>query len=242
VAEIPGKLVVRQEAPARRWLWLPLLVVGAAVALYAMFELGRFTAGYDTVRASAQRAALETRINQLEQAQRQLHVQLAQADEARISDVRERAEVARTIGELQAQVEQQQQDLEFYRGMVAQPGQPAAVAVRVQQFHITALPSSQQYALHFSLDRMTRPGEPMTGTLALAIEGTRDGTPYDADLASLTNGTKELPFNFRYYANIEQPVTLPADFKPDRVTIEVRPTSKSMAPYRQTFVWNAEPS
>ena len=64
-------------------------------------------------------------IDHLQQAQQQLRVQLAAAEEARVAEVRERSEVARTIGELQAQVERQQQDVEFYRGLVAQPGQQA---------------------------------------------------------------------------------------------------------------------
>jgi hypothetical protein len=49
---------------------------------------------------------------------------------------------------------------------------------------------------------------------------------------------KQLNFSFRYYANLEQPITLPADFKPERVTIEVRPGRKGIASNRQTFVWN----
>jgi hypothetical protein len=58
----------------------------------------------------------------------------------------------------------------------------------------------------------------------------------------MTGGKNELAFNFRYFATIEQQVTLPGDFKPERVTIEVRPGRKGVAPYRQTFVWNADPS
>jgi hypothetical protein len=59
------------------------------------------------------------------------------------------------------------------------------------------------------------------------------------DLSSTSDDkVKQLNFNFRYYANIEQPITLPADFKPERVTIEVRPARRGTAPHRQTFVWN----
>ena len=43
-------------------------------------------------------------------------MQLAAAEEARVGEGRERAEVARTIGELQAQVARDQQEMGFYRG------------------------------------------------------------------------------------------------------------------------------
>jgi hypothetical protein len=239
--EIPGKLVVRTYAPARRWIIFCILLLLAGLALYVMFELGRYKAGYDAMQAAAQRDALQEQIDDLERAQRELRVQLAAADETRVGDVRERADVARTIGELQAQVARQQQDVEFYRGLVAQPGQTANDAVRVQQFRIAQLPAAQKYALHFSLSRLQRPEEATNGTLGISVDGTREGAAVSIDLPELAEGKKELPFNFRYYETIEQPITLPDGLKPDRVTIEVRPGRKGVAPYRRTFVWSAEP-
>jgi hypothetical protein len=238
--EIPGKLVVRTYAPARRWVMLGILILLAGLALYVMFELGRYTAGYDAMMAAKRSDALRGQIDQLERTQRELRVQLDAADQTRVGEVRERTEVARTIGELQAQVARQQQDVEFYRGLVAQPGQDASDAVRVQQFHIAALPGAQRFAVRFSLSRLQRPEEAINGTLGITVEGTQAGDAASIDLAQLTGGRKDVPFNFRYYQTIDQALTLPADFKPDRVTIEVRPARKGVAPYRRTFVWTAD--
>ncbi|HEY3808886.1 MAG TPA: DUF6776 family protein [Steroidobacteraceae bacterium] len=240
--QIPGKLVVRTYAPARRWIVLSIVLLLAATALYVMFELGRFKAGYDALQAASQRDGLQQQIDKLERSQHELHVQLAAAEQSRVAEGQERAEVARTIGELQAQVARDQQEMAFYRGLVAQPGQQAADAVRVQQFRIATLAGEQRYALRFSLSRTQRPEEAVNGTLGITIDGTRAGAPASIDMAALTGGKNELPFNFKYFAAIEQPVTLPGDFKPDRVTIEVRPGRKGVAPYRQTFVWYADPN
>jgi len=79
------------------------------------------------------------------------------------------------------------------------------------------------------------------GMDGLAEKIERAGVTASVDLATLTAGkTRELPYSFRYFTSIEQPVTLPADFKAERVTIEIRPARKSVAPYRQTFVWNPD--
>lgn len=240
--EIPGKLVVRTYAPARRWITLAILLLLSGLALYVMFELGRYKAGYDALQAAAQRDGLMQQIDRLESKQHELRVQLAAAEERRVGEARERTEVERTIGQLQAQVAREQQETEFYRGLLVQPGQAADDAVRVQQFRITPQPGEGHYTLHFTLSRLRRPEEAVNGTIVIAFDGTRDGGAASADLAALTGGKNELPFNFRYFAAIEQPVTLPEDFKPDRVTIEVRPARKGVAPYRQTFVWNVDPS
>ena len=239
--QTPGKMVVRTYAPVRRWVTLAILLLLLGLAFYVMFELGRYKAGYDALQAASQRDGLQQQIDRLERTQRELRVQLAAAEEARIGEGRERAEVARTIGELQAQVARDQQEMGFYKGLVAQPGQQAADAVQVQQFRIATLPGEQRYALRFSLSRTQRPEEAVNGTLAITLDGTREGAAASVDLAALTAGKNELAFNFRYFAAIEQPVTLPGDFRPDHVTIEVRPGRKGVAPYRQTFVWSVDP-
>src|SRR5580698_10531980 len=127
--EIPGKLVVRTYAPARRWVIFAIVLILGLLALYVVFELGRYKAGYDAMQATGERDAMQLQINQQQQSMREMRVHLAAAEEARVSDARERTEVARTIGELQAQVERQQQDVEFYRGLVPQPSPETAIAV-----------------------------------------------------------------------------------------------------------------
>jgi hypothetical protein len=76
----------------------------------------------------------------------------------------------------------------------------------------------------------------------ITVDGTRDGAAVSIDLAGLTGGKAELPFSVRYTTSVNQQVILPADFKPDRVTIELRPERKGVGPYRQTFVWSVDPS
>jgi len=87
---------------------------------------------------------------------------------------------------MQAQVARQQQDVEFYRGLVAQPGQDATDLVRVQQFHIAALAGAQRFTLRFSLSRQQRPEEATNGTLGITVDGTLAGDAASVDLAQLT--------------------------------------------------------
>jgi Family of unknown function (DUF6776) len=240
--DIPRRLVIRPQATSQRWLAAGTALVLMGVALYLAFEGGRYVGGYDAVKAATQRSALQQKIDQLQSTQHRLQVQLAAAQETQVSDIRERMEVARTIGELQAQVQRQQQDVEFYRGLLApQLGQQPDVTVRVQQFHISALPTAQQFMLRFTLNRIVQPDRTVTGALAITVDGSQAGMPVSLDLATLSGAKGDLPFSFQYYSDIEQPITLPASFKPDSVTIEVRPARKDMAPYRQTFIWEVDP-
>ena len=239
---IPGKLVVRTYAPARRWTMLASALLLGVVALYLAFEFGRQKAGFDGIQAAQQRAGLEAQIASLQNTIHDMQVQLAAADEARISQVRERSEVAKTIGELQAALGRAQQDLEFYRGIANPVAGARPQPVRVQQFQVlTVDAAARSYTLRFALNRPTRPEESTSGALGVTIEGERAGAAASVDLAVLTDGKlRELTYSFRYYSNVEQLVTVPADFRPERVTIEIRPARKGLAPYRQTFVWNPD--
>jgi len=238
---IPGKLVVRTYAPVRRWLMALATLLLVVVAAYLTFELGRKLAGFDGIEAARQRAELRTEIDRLQDQQRELRVQLAAADEMRAAQVRERTEVARTIGELQEQLARAQQDLQFYRG-IANPQAAQGIVIRVQQFQIAVRDvAARQYTLRFTLNRESRTEELVAGNLGVTVDGMRQGAGVSFDLAAVSDaGLKQAPFSFRYYASMELPLTLPVDFKPERVTVEVRSNRKGAAPYRQTFVWNPE--
>ena len=130
--EIPGKVVIRTYAPARRWIILCSIAVVTCSSLYLSYEYGRFRAGYDRLAAAEQSAALQTQIKQLEAANREQRIQIATQETARLGQGKERAEVSRTIGELQAQVARQAQDLAFYRGIVGKNAEEPAVKACAQ--------------------------------------------------------------------------------------------------------------
>ena len=69
-----------------------------------MYELGRYNAGYDRQAVAQQRTELEVKIEHLEKANREMRTQLAELDTIRVGRAHEQAEVARAMGELQAQV------------------------------------------------------------------------------------------------------------------------------------------
>jgi len=236
-----SNLVIRAHTPVRRFILIGTLLVLGLFALYVVYELGRFNAGYDRLAVAQQRTELQVQIERLEKSNRDLRTQLAELDTIRIGRAREQAEVARNIGDLQAQVARQTQELAFYRGIVAQGA--AAVGVKVQQIHLTAGTKPGRFVLHISLVRSVRPDSVAAGTMGLSVDGAAgaDGKPTTLDIAALTaNKQRELPFNFRYFQNVDQELALPSGFKPEHVVIEVRSSRKDVAPATQTFPWSLD--
>ncbi|MEO7775052.1 MAG: DUF6776 family protein [Steroidobacteraceae bacterium] len=238
--ESPARVVIRTYAPARRWLALGGATALVLLALYVTYEFGRFDAGFDRLAVAQQRTELGVEIERLQADNRELRVQLAAQETGRVGQTRERSEIARTIGALQAQVARQAQDLAFYRGIVGQGAQ--GPPIRIQQFRVLGSEDTPaQVTVHLELGRPVSPEDQISGTISITVEGSRGEQTESHELAKLTGDqTRELRFNFRYRQTIDQPLTLPAGFKPERTTVELRPSKKGVDAIRQTYLWKLE--
>ena len=241
--ESAGKpVIVRTYAPVRRVMAVVAVALLGVFALYVIYELGRYDAGYDRLAVAQQRAELEAAIEHLKQDNHELNLRLAEIDTQRIGWAREQAEVSRTIGDLQAQVARQGQDLAFYRGVGAQTA-TAGLGVSIQQLRIGATAEPAHYRVHLTLVRSVRADDLVHGSAVLQVEGEAQGRQESLGLAALTAGAqRELPYNFRYYQNLDQEITIPAGLRPERLSIEVRSSRKGIAPLSQTFMWTVDAS
>jgi septal ring factor EnvC (AmiA/AmiB activator) len=232
-------LVVRQRTSALQTALLIAAVLIGLFALYVVYELGRYNAGYDRQAVAQQRTGLEVQIEHLEKANREMRTRLAELDTIRVGRAREQAEVARTMGDLQAQVARQSQELAFYRGVVAQGA--TTVGVKIEQLRITAGQRPATYIVHMSLVRSGRADAPATGSVQLSLDGTVAESARTLDFATLTAGRqRELRYNFHYLQSFDQELTVPLSFKPERLNVEV--SSGRLAPLSQTFLWSVEAS
>ena len=142
-------------------------------ALYVVYELGRYDAGYDRQAVAQQRTALEVHIEHLRRTTASCEPASAEADTIRAGRAREQAEVARAMGELQAQVDRQSQELAFYRGVVAQNAN--TLGVKIEQLRITAGNRPATFTVHMSLVRSDRADSAAAGTVHLSLDGSYDG-------------------------------------------------------------------
>lgn len=232
-------LVVRRRAPALRSALFVATLLISAFALYVVYELGRYNAGYDRQLVAQQRTELEVQIEQLSKENRGLRTQLAETDTIRLGRAREQSEVARAMGDLQAQVARQSQELAFYRGVVSQGA--AALGIRIEQVRITPGTHPATFLVHMSLVRSGRPDSDAAGVVHLSLDGSVEGTAKTLDLPSLTGSrVRELRYNFRYLESFDQELSVPLAFKPEKLAVEVQPSRHELAPLSQTFLWTIE--
>jgi hypothetical protein len=231
--------VVRARAPALRTALFVAALLIALFAVYVVYELGRYNAGYDRQAVAQQRTELEVKIEHLEKDNREMRTQLAELDTFRVGRAREQAELAKSMGELQAQVAQQSQELAFYRGVVAQGA--ASIGIKIEQVRITATEHPGVYSVHLSLLRSGRADTDALGSLLLGLDGAANGEAKSLDFAALTAGrVHELHYNFRYFQDFDQELTVPPTFKPEQLVMELHSSKKDVPPLSQSFVWTVE--
>jgi hypothetical protein len=240
VPGLPPKLVVTTYAPTRRWITALLLVLIVAGGVYGMFEFGRYRAGYDVVSGLKQRTELRDVIATQETTISELRAKVAQLESSTVGQTREREEVQRTIGDLQAQVARANQELAFFRGIVTQNANSAEV--KIQQARMVATATANKFRVRVTLVQPMKPDTVVSGVVVLSVDGEVDGKPGRADFATLSGGKRrEIPFTFRYLENIEEEITMPPGMKPEQLLVEVRSNRRGSTPVQQSYVWSVDP-
>jgi hypothetical protein len=235
MAQLP-RLVVRAHAPLRWWLLVMAMVVLICLALLVAFEWGRSRAGFDGQSARSQRAELQDQIAKLRDENRQLRLKYASQETDRISQIRERTELARSIGELQGQLEQATSDLAFYRGIAGE--KTSSDPVKIQQLRVSRGKEPGEYMLRLVLGRPLGREDAINGRIRMTFEGTTAATPVNLDLAAVSAvDGGELMFSYRYSQTIEVPLRLPAGFVPVRTAVDITPSRKGVNPIRTSFIW-----
>lgn len=234
----PG-LVIRPHAPMRRLILAVTLVALGLIGLGAAFEFGQYHAGYNVIAAMQERARLDSSIRSLKSDNTALQGRIIELQTVDAGHSREDQVVSRTIGDLQAQVARQTEELAFYRAVVAE-GAPA-IGVRVGTVRLSSAKPAGHFLVHVSLVRAGRTDGMTTGSVDLTVDG-QDAAGKAATLGgqALTDGASaDVPYDFRYFQDLEQTVALPPGFRPEHLTVEVSSSRKDIAPLTQTFPWSA---
>lgn len=226
----------RRRKVDSRWR-IAAVAVAALVLVYVAFELGRAVSGYSVVAALKQGIELRRENRGLEQANEALERRAATAELGQRVDRQAQSDAQRMMGELQAETARQQQELQFYRGLVAR--QFGAGTLRVQELRIRPEQERRFRVLITLVQAASREGV-ANGTATFTVKGFARGEAEELALAEIEpDKRRELPFSLRFFQQIEVVVELPEGFEPAELVIEYR-TGRNEEPRRQTFPWRVE--
>jgi hypothetical protein len=215
-----------------------VVLVGAA-CLYLTYELGRYHGGYSLIDHRRERTDLAAQLAEEQSVSEELRRQLAIGETASDIDRATYAQVETTLGDLQAQIQAQEEELVFYRGIVSP--QDRIAGLRIQS--LEALPSDgeRRYVVRLLLVQAIVHSRRVSGDVKLQLEGIQDGQIASFDAAELVvpGEPYDMAYEFRYFQGLEAELALPSGFEPQRMTVEIWPNEARAERINQTFEWPA---
>jgi hypothetical protein len=230
---------VSQKKERRGWLIAALAIAVLAFG-YGAFELGRSSAGYFVVSSMLERLDLRKRNQSLADENGELRHRVAVAEVGQQVDRQAQSDAQRMMGELQAETARQKQELQFYRGLVVR--QYGSGALRVQEVRVEADDEERRYRVLITLVQATTRDTIANGTVTFAVEGLQGQEPKTLALSDVEiDKRKQFPFSLRFFQQIEVPIELPLEFRPERLHVEYR-LGRNPEGTKQTFDWRVEGS
>jgi hypothetical protein len=227
-----------QRADRPKWMYAAMVVV-AVGCLYLAYELGRYRSGYSIVDHRRESADLTAKLAAEQAVSDELRRQLAIGETASEIDRATYDEVRAELGELQAKIQAQEEELVFYRGIVSP--QDRIAGLRIQS--LEALPSDGErgYLVRLLLVQAIVHNRAVSGSVKLQLEGMQDGQTVSFDAAELVvpGESYDMDYEFRYFQGLEAELTLPIGFEPQRMIVEIWPNEARAERINQTFEWPA---
>lgn len=231
------RLVVRLHDPRRLRAVIAACVVLALLLCFGLFELGQRVAGSSTFRSDERRQALKREVRALRAENKGLEEELARVRTSLDVDREAQAQLKETLAERESRVAQLNEELAFYRRIVAPADGQAGL--RVQTFEVTTNGANGDiengYRLKLLLVQSPQRSGRAQGLVDLRLHGTLRGEEASLTLQELAAEPRE--FEFLYFQDVDLDVVLPEGFEPETAEIELRPGARNARAIAASFPW-----
>lgn len=210
------------------------LIVGSS---YLVFEFGRIQAGYNIANAVVERQDYENTIEELENNIVDLNEQIALLATHQDIDREAYRDVEASLVDLQSKIQEQQDAIAFYRGIVSPADGNSGL--RVQDFRLTRGSTEREYVIRLVLVQAMKHDRKVSGDVKLSIAGDMNGVETSYEYAQLlpAEADKGWAFSFRYFQDFDRPVILPDGFTPERIIVQVESRTRSISSIEESFLW-----
>lgn len=214
-----------------------LIALPTVVIFLGIFYFAKYFVADELIDANSRvktlQKELQTTLERLEQENARSTVAEREADVVR------RANTLLRVSERKRQdkIAGLQADLEFYRRIGGANGSQGPLAVHYLELQPTQ--SSRVYRILFTLTQKLRFATVISGQVQLRVDGIQDGVArHLADEQLLAESAEPLSFQFKYFQQLEQLITLPEGFEANQLSIRLR--SKSLgAPVEKSMQWDS---
>ena len=213
------------------------VTIALVVGIYLVFEFGRIQAGYNIADAIEDKQGYKNEIGGLEKQIAELKQEIALFETHSEIDQEAYKVVEADLIDLQRKIQEQRDAIAFYRGIVS----PAdgGRGLRVQDFKVTKGKDERRFHMRLVLVQVMQHDRSVKGDVEFSLEGSQDGvaTTYTLEQLLPDDAKGNWPFAFRYFQDFDRELVLPSGFTPEKINIEVKSRTKSIASVKQSILW-----
>lgn len=235
------KMVVVPYRPRRRVLFTLLLMLGVGISAAAGFSYGYYKTMLAQEVEQADRQELQSSLAEVRTENSDLRRQIAILERSSQMDQRANAEVQATLSGLRQRVAQLEEEIVYYRGVVAEETEDTGLIIG--QFDLSATAEPRRYRYKLVMRQQDADGDTfLTGHANVNLVGSNTEGQVILPLRDVSENESQLDIRlrFKYFQNIEGELALPEGFNPERVQIaavSIEPVEKNI---NQNFSWIVE--
>ncbi len=228
---------IKPHRPLRSIAFVSLLtlVTGLAVYLYQQNANRSLRSEFEVTAAAYRDLERDARALARDNAElrRQLTVITREQQVERIAY----GEIDERLRSLQSAVHGLEEEVAFYRGIVAADGEKG---IRVESLAVSSDGRERGFRFQLVLTRGGKSDKVTEGSVSLSVSGRHEGKPRRLAFQDLSAaGADALEFSFKYFQRLQGHLTLPAGFVPERVYVQVNTPEEDSTGLERYFDWPA---
>lgn len=214
-----------------------IITLPVAAIILAVFYFGKYYVAGELIDAHDQIQTLEHNL--------QAALEMVQTEKARGAIATQEVDVVRGANAILRGSERQRQDkiarlqadLAFYRRLGGASGSQAALAVHHVELEPTRAP--RVYRIIVTLTQNLRWASAITGRIELGVDGIeQEVARHLGESQLLAESADVLRFQFKYFQQLEQLITLPEGFEPLNLTVRLKSASLR-TPIEESMEWHS---
>ena len=230
------RLLVTVHRPGLWMAAFAAIVLLVLAGFWMSYEYGRSVAGYDAGLFEQERAALQQELDQANAKIAEMQHQAAMLERNSKIDVDASKQLKTSLDEAQSEVLKLKKELAFYKSIVTPEQTKRAVAIQTIQLDADG---EGGYNYRIMVSQRGRNDRFVRGILQVGIKGSQDGVETVIPLKNVSKqAKKKLKFGFKYFQNFEGKLKLPANFQPESMRVQVKPSSKKIDAVDESFAWS----
>lgn len=218
----------------RHFLYLTFFILCVAVGGY---YIGSVDSLAQVKALSSERDALHMQLEDAEHTISSLSQRMSVLEKGGEVDRKATDGIRQTVKELKAQIATLEEEVAFYKGIMAPGGNDKGL--RVSKIDLTPGAESSRYRYSIMLTQVVDNSSYITGLAAVNIVGIRNGERLVLPLRDFDPVVTELgvKFRFRYFQELTGELNLPADFAPQQIQVVLQSTGDKAQRVEQTSNW-----